>query len=424
MLGPAARWDGTWPMVLGTMRIFPIARLGPSRGECCWHRAGLGDQACLQARAARVGTVVSMVGVLAAVTAAVVGLSAAVAPAASVDGPSGYSAAPRQSALDADYYLVDASGNWAAPRCIGDGSRGPRVQPVFVYRKGTKNRYAHFRTVLNRSTDLTTGIFERSSGARRTVRWVHDRSCRPVFLQVAVPASKTYNLVNLRRYLTNRDPRFRRTDRVYSLWVDATTSPNWSGLGGDRWSATWSSSWGFVWVDAHELVHALGAISPNAPHSTGKGHCYDAYDIMCYRDGGPAWRKTIKCPSPDSQYRLDCGDDDYFALKPRKGSWLARNPSANVANSRFLAKVKPRPLPVQPAAPTGVTRDFDSVDWQAVPGVRYDVGVVEGDTSITWVVQDTTAGTVAMAPISARSRVFVRAVNDAGYSKRVRADYV
>ena len=72
MLGPAARWDGTWPMVLGTMRIFPIARLGPSRGECCWHRAGLGDQACLQARAARVGTVVSMVGVLAAVTAAVV----------------------------------------------------------------------------------------------------------------------------------------------------------------------------------------------------------------------------------------------------------------------------------------------------------------------------------------------------------------
>ena len=120
---------------------------------------------------------------------------------------------------------------------------------------------------------------------------------------------------------------------------------------------------------------------------------------------------------------MDCGDDDYFALKPRKGSWLARNPSANVANSRFLAKVKPRPLPIEPDTPTAVSRDFDSVDWQAVPGVRYDVGVVQGDADITWVVQGTTAGTVAMAPISAQSRVFVRAVNDAGYSKRVRANY-
>lgn len=369
-----------------------------------------------------------MVGVLAATTAAMFGLAGVVATGASVDsvgtdteGIGAYHAAPRQSALDADYYLVDASGHWAAPRCIGDGHSGPRVQPVFVYRKGATNRYQEFQTVLARSTDLTTGIFERSSGARRTIRWVHDRSCRPTFRQVAVPAAKTHDLVSLRRYLSKSDRSFRRTDRVYSLWVDSTTSPNWSGLGGDRWSATWSSSWGFIWVDAHELVHALGAISPAAPHATGKGHCYDAYDLMCYSDGGPGWRKTVMCPSADAQYRLDCGKDDYFAVDPRRGSWLSRNPRSNVANSRFVAKVPPRVLPVVPSAPTGVTRDFDSVRWQVVPGVRYDVGVVEGDSSLTWIAQETVLGTVPLVDVGQRSRVFVRAVNDAGYSPRVRA---
>ena len=99
---------------------------------------------------------------------------------------------PRQSPLDADYYLVDASGHWAPPRCIGDGRSGPRVQPVFVYRKGARNRFADFETVLRRSLYLSTGILERSSGTERTVRWVHDADCRPSIWTVAVPAAKTY----------------------------------------------------------------------------------------------------------------------------------------------------------------------------------------------------------------------------------------
>ncbi len=365
-----------------------------------------------------------MVGVLAAGAAAVLGLAALAAPSAPTveeGGLSGFNDTPRQSAVDADFYLVDASGNWAQPRCVGDGVSGPRVQPVFVYRQGSNNRYRHFRTVLQRSLSLTTGIFERSSGARRTVRWVHDESCRPVIWQVGVPASVSHNLVDLREYLQGAQPRFRNPNRVFSMWVDSTTSPEWSGLGDDRWSATWSSSWGFVWVDAHELVHAMGALRADAPHSTGKGHCYDAYDVMCYRDSGPSWRKMIVCPDPSSQYRLDCGNDDYFAVKPRKGSWLAKNPGANVARSRFLAKVPARTLPSEPPAPVGVVRDADSVRWAVQPQTRYDVGVTDGDGSIAWLAQDTVTGNVATWEVPMTSRVFVRAVNDAGYSKRVRA---
>ncbi|MCB9415169.1 MAG: hypothetical protein H6526_07785, partial [Actinobacteria bacterium] len=297
------------------------------------------------------------------------------------------------------------------------------VQPVFVYRKGFRNRFPQFETVLRRSLALSTGIVERSSGTRRTVRWVHDAACRPKIWTVAVPAAKTYDLVSIRRYLTKRQPRFRATNRVFTLWVDATTSPNWSGLGGDRWSATWSSSWGFVWVDTHEMIHALGAVSSAAPHATGKAHCYDGYDVMCYRDGGPGWRKVVRCAWPGAQYRLDCGDDDYFAVNPRRGSWLARNPAANVANSRFLAVVAPRALPSEPPAPSSVVRNEVLVTWQMQPGVRYDVGVRDPDGSVTWLGQDLNAGVLAIGGIDPTTRVFVRAVNDAGYSSRVRAAF-
>ena len=349
--------------------------------------------------------------------ALVVALGMSQAPAAARDS------SPRQSPLDADYYLVDAAGHWAAPRCIGDGRSGARVQPVFVYRKGARNRFPDFEPVLRRSLYLSTGIVERSSGAQRTVRWAHDAACRPTIWTVGVPAAKTFDLVSIRRYLTKRQPRFRSPDRVFSLWVDSTTSPYWSGLGGDRWSATWSSSWGFVWADTHEMIHALGAVSGAAPHSTGKAHCYDGYDVMCYRDGGPGWRKMVRCARPAARYRLDCGDDDYFAIAPRPRSWLARNPGANVANSRFLAVVNPRDLPSAPAPPTSVVRDEFLVSWQAAPDVRYDVGALDGDGSVKWLAQDFPGAALAIDGLEPRTRVFVRAVNDAGYSPRVRAAF-
>lgn len=323
-----------------------------------------------------------------------------------------------QGPTDADLLLKDASGNWAAPRCIGNGTSGPRVQPVFVYRAGQPNRFENFRSVLMRSTYLTSGIVERSSGGQRAVRWVTDAACQPVIWQVAVPQRYTYNLVQLRSYLKRTDSRFRSGQRVYSLWVDAYTSPGWSGLGDDRWSATWTSSYGFVWVDAHEMIHALGAVHSGSPHATGKGHCWDGYDVMCYSDGGRRWRQATMCMSPEAPYRLDCNNDDYFAVNPRPGTWLARNPRHNVANSRFLAKVTPVALPSPPPPPTDVRRSATAVRWTAVPGVRYDVGYRRFGGDVTWIAQDVPGGYVDLINIPLRKSIFVRAVNDAGYSDR------
>lgn len=356
------------------------------------------------------------------VASAVLGLATMV-PA---DAPHGPASASRGATLwqteqDADYLLRRSSGNWAAPQCVGDGVKGRRVQPVFVYREGYRNRFPVFQKIIERSMYLTTGVFERSSEGLLTPRWVHDPTCQPQILQVAVPKSRTYYLSTIRSYLKRVDPRFRKKNRVYALWVDAKTSSSWSGLGDRRWAATWSSSFGFVWADTHELVHALGAVNPGAPHSTGKGHCYDAYDIMCYSDGGPTWRKLTVCPDPNFRYRLDCGGDDYFALEPKRRSWLAKHPKSNVAYSRFLKFTAPRILPVRPPAPVGVSRDAVSVDWVRQPGMRYDVGYVTWSGTVKWLGQDITVEPVDSTRVKPKQRLFVRAVNDAGYSNRAYA---
>lgn len=328
-----------------------------------------------------------------------------------------------QGPTDADLLLKDASGNWSAPRCIGDGTSGPRVQPVFVSRSGQTNRFESFRSVLLRSTYLTSGIVERSSAGQRAVRWVTDAACQPVIWQVSVPEKYTYNLSQLRSYLKSTDPRFRAKNRVFSLWVDAYTSPGWSGLGDKRWSATWTSSYGFVWVDAHELMHALGAVHSRAPHATGKGHCWDGFDVMCYSDGGLRWRAATMCMSPEAPYRLDCNQDDYFSVNPRPGSWLAKHPKANIANSKFFEKTLPVSLSASPPPPTDVVRTATTVKWLALPDVRYDVGYRTFSGNVRWLAQDVTAGHVDFTSTGYRKRVFVRAVNDAGYSARVSAVY-
>lgn len=355
--------------------------------------------------------------VLTAVLAALSAALLAVNPATAKDISSW------QGPTDADLLLKDSSGNWAAPRCIGNGVSGPRVQPVFVYRAGQPNRFVEFSAVLRRSTYLTSGMFERSSQGRRAVRWVHDASCQPVIWQVAVPARYTFNLVRLRSYLTSTDPRFRRSDRVYTLWVDAQTGEGWSGLGGNRWSASWTSSFGFVWVDAHEMIHALGAVNSAAPHATGKGHCWDGYDVMCYTDGGKPWANRAICTDAVDHYRLDCGQDDYFAVSPRPGSWLARHPRYNVANSRFLARTSPVVLASPPADPVNVTRTATSIDWDPVAGLRYDVGYESFGSDVVWVAQDVIGGHADLINLPLRTKLFVRAVNEAGYSGRVYAGY-
>ncbi|MBX4197162.1 carboxypeptidase regulatory-like domain-containing protein, partial [Candidatus Saccharibacteria bacterium] len=89
--------------------------------------------------------------------------------------------------------------------------------------------------------------------------------------------------------------------------------------------------------EAHELMHTLGAVQKDAPHSTGASHCNDGMDIMCYNDHGPSSSYTTKsCPNDVSKNLYDCHKNDYFNSSPSIAStnYLAKH--WNAANSRFL----------------------------------------------------------------------------------------
>ncbi len=87
-------------------------------------------------------------------------------------------------------------------------------------------------------------------------------------------------------------------------------------------------------VEAHELMHSLGAVLPTAPNGTPAGHCDDDSDRMCYADGTPLLTLRSVCPTANEGL-FDCGHDDYFHTAPRRGSYLATH--WNAAASSFLS---------------------------------------------------------------------------------------
>ncbi len=83
----------------------------------------------------------------------------------------------------------------------------------------------------------------------------------------------------------------------------------------------------------HEILHSMGTVVNSAPHATGKGHCWDGLDVMCYNDGGPSGHlySNAVCPF----YTVDCRNDDYFHATARTGHVGTRWNAGWVMN-RFL----------------------------------------------------------------------------------------
>ncbi len=249
---------------------------------------------------------------------------------------------------------IPATGTPGIP-CWGNGSSGNRVQAVYAY-TGT-DRSATYVPLIRKwaaEADVTVRVSAQQSGGRRHVNWVHTSSCILTVLKVKLSSSAASSFS---RTITEMGAKgLKRTDRRYLVWFDAnrycgigtvyaddrTSSANRNNgypNGPAAWSRIDRQCWGLAsqqWhsVEAHELMHNLGAVQYSAPHSTRAGHCYDEYDVMCYDDGGS--RSTMKklCPGASDESWLDCRKDDYFNVKPKAGSYLATH--WNVARSRFL----------------------------------------------------------------------------------------
>lgn len=80
-----------------------------------------------------------------------------------------------------------------------------------------------------------------------------------------------------------------------------------------------------VRVVMHENGHNLGAVQLSAPNDSGRWHCNDGLDIMCYVDGGPQQCTTGGFLCENTCFDLmhyDCGHNDYFRPNPTAGSYL------------------------------------------------------------------------------------------------------
>ena len=272
--------------------------------------------------------------------------------------PRGVKAGQRPAARELQQRAETASYDGEAPAytasalpsidCVGDGTSGPRIQAIYARARDKTDRFSTALPLIrqfaaNADLHVYRSAAQRNSGRR--LRFVTDR-CKLKILNVTLSATGDDSFNNTVTELFDKG--FKRNDRKYLVWVDATvlcgvgsmlpddrpgaTNPNNMATG---WARVDRTCWGGG-VEAHELFHTFGAVQGSAKHSTPLGHCRDENDAMCYDDdyAGPVkMMSPLPCPLA-GDWQIDCNHDDYFDPRPRSGSYLDTH--WNTARSRFL----------------------------------------------------------------------------------------
>ncbi len=195
-----------------------------------------------------------------------------------------------------------------------------------------------------------SSIYSGAGAFNRHFRFVTNSSCQPTVAKLLLSTTtdlSTYEAV--RTVLINHG--FNNAYTKYLVW-DYTNNSNFingycsqantvldssPGLNNasNRYTGfgiitpgCWSST-----AEMHELMHTLGAVQLDAPHTTGGTHCLDEHDEMCYPDHLPLHVNCISssgisypcgvnrkrvyvdshCSDIGFQWLLDCNHDDYFS---------------------------------------------------------------------------------------------------------------
>ena len=256
--------------------------------------------------------------------------------------------------------------------CTEDGVSGPRVRVLYGYPKGTSNRVTAFRPEIQQAValaDLNLDIATLTPPGKHYRLYCRTDTAVSVTAVRLNPIGKdgAYTFEDVMASLANQvalgfgKTNYRGRRFVYATFVDhigccypyggqatlqfddrpdptinlnnQTSGGKYSmirlGMGVD----------GDAQIFQHEVGHNLGAVQDSAPHTSGGGHCFDGYDIMCYPDGGPYFAgggvMTYPCPvQADGLPTFDCGGDDYYNMTPAPGSYLESH--WDLTNSRWL----------------------------------------------------------------------------------------
>jgi len=244
-----------------------------------------------------------------------------------------------------------------APSCSGNGRDGNRVQVIYVVEKGKTDRYKKLLRSMRSwvaDVDDTFALSAKKTGGNLRVRWVH-KNCVPVIAREVLPAgslhkgfSATIKALKARGYTSKARKYLVFADDtklcgIGQMYDDSSKTGNYNDGRVPMYarvdSGCWATPKGWHSTAAHELMHTLGGVQEDAPHSTPAGHCRDEKDVMCYDDDGRG-KVTVKtmCKGSSVEGLFDCKNDDYFNMVPRAGSYLATH--WNPAKSSFLDKVR------------------------------------------------------------------------------------
>jgi hypothetical protein len=254
--------------------------------------------------------------------------------------------------------------------CYGNGQDGKRVQAVYAVPADRPDRFDEVIGSIRQWAADVDAVFQASAaktGGVRRIRFVTDGACNLDVQHVRLTATGDDTFENTIAEFSAQG--LNASDRKYLVWMDSTvlcgiatyyvddrkTSENLnngrSGVPGSI-ARTDSGCWGLgargQSIEAHELMHSLGAVQPTAPHASPAGHCSDSADRMCYQDGTVL--RLLNTCSTDHGAMFDCGSDDYFSTAPRAGNYLAAR--WNTADNAFLSS-EPSEIgvPVPPSVP-------------------------------------------------------------------------
>jgi len=260
---------------------------------------------------------------------------------------------------------------WKLPTQIPCYSTGPFVEVLYVY-WGT-GEYSAYKERIRRSVASIDMLFKISAAAvksstgtagNRHVRWAMNPGCDLRITPVKMPSSVGDGIYSIKSNLVGRG--IITSSRKYLAFVDdgycaggiaelavssTKSSSNPSNGGGSLGMSydcfgTFDPYAGYgANIAAHELMHTLGAVQYNAPHTT-QGHCWDdlpdahtGADLMCYDDGGVARSKFYARCTPTYPETFDCGKDDYYNPYPSASSYLGTH--WNTASNKYLSTAEP-----------------------------------------------------------------------------------
>lgn len=210
-----------------------------------------------------------------------------------------------------------------------------RIQLVLISHADTSGFVPAFQEAAQRLEGLLEYSSQHSGAGstNRHFRFVTNANCVPTVARVTTPTGTSLaTLSNVTSYLSTHGYNDKYTK--YLTWVYNTGSTNcgMATLAVDSQpNVTYNANnnvagYGVVWppcwsgAEAHELMHTLGAVQYDAPHTSGGGHCLDGYDVMCNSaDGGNGvgvnghpWYIAPLCATTTFKTQYDCNKNDYF----------------------------------------------------------------------------------------------------------------